>query len=104
MTPSSHTIWTSSGTLPRPSHARDARMQSLATAEPYSGHVTRRRRRRLRPSESLGPHARCPERLQLLAKVLHLVAKSRRVLEPQISCGLVHLLLEGLYEPIELLG
>src|SRR5438874_5934865 len=49
------------------------------------------------------PHAGLAERIQLLPEVLHLVAQPGRVLEPQVPGGLVHLLLQGLDQALELL-
>src|SRR6186997_3218049 len=44
------------------------------------------------------------ELAELLAQLVHLVSQARGVLEPEIPCGLVHLLLESLDQPLELLG
>src|SRR5438132_3364661 len=85
ITPPSRSIWTSAVSPPVPSHARGARMLRLLT------------RRRLR-------HAGFAELSQLLAELLHLVAEPRRVFEPEVLGGLVHLLLEPLDQPFELLG
>src|SRR5438552_13722317 len=77
ITPPSRSIWTSAVSPPVPSHASGARMLRLLT------------RRRLR-------HAGLAELSQLLAEFLDLIAEPRRVLEPEVFCGLVHLLLEPL--------
>src|SRR5438105_2880729 len=83
--PPSRSIWTSAVSPPVPSHARGARMLRLLT------------RRRLR-------HAGFAQLSQLLAELLHLVAEPRRVLEPEVFRGLVHLLLEPLHQPFQLLA
>src|SRR6266550_6137592 len=85
ITPPSRSIWTSGVSPPVPSHASGARMLRLLT------------RRRLR-------HAGFSELSQLLAELLDLVAEPGRVLEPEILRRLVHLLLEPLDQPLELLG
>src|SRR5438128_715376 len=85
ITPPSISIWTAAVSPPGPSHASGARMLRLLT------------RRRLR-------YAGFAQLSQLLAELLHLVAEPRRVLEPEVLRGLVHLLLEPLDQPFELLG
>src|SRR5205823_12589755 len=50
------------------------------------------------------PNAGAAHGVELLPEVLHLVAEPRRVLEPEILRRLVHLLLEGLDQALELLG
>src|SRR5262245_41354856 len=49
-------------------------------------------------------HPRLAQLAKLLPQLVDLVAKTRRVLEPQVLGRLVHLLLETLDEPAELLG
>src|SRR6476660_1100046 len=73
--------------------------ESVPTGHECNGGPRHARWRRDRTSGDAG----LSELAELLAELVHLVTQARGVLEPKIPCGLVHLLLEPLDQPLEFL-
>src|SRR6478735_3954553 len=91
-----------SGPVSRPSAPGPPSRPSSPPSTPPWAHLTRASgsNERMFPGSTTGS----ADRLELPLELVHLVAQARRFLEAEPLRGLVHLLLEALDEPAELVG